>query len=146
MGAASGTAVVMMEQADNYKASWQFMKWFVSADTQVGYAREIESILGSAARLNTANVAAFQRLAWTREELDILVAQWDSTIGVPEVPGGYYTGRNLENAFRHAVNNKANPRQTLIDYIRTINSEINRKRNEFGLGTSIEYEELNGKE
>ena len=146
MGAASGTAVVMMEQADNYKAAWKFMKWFVSADTQVGYAREIESILGAAARLNTANVEAFQRLAWTRDELDILVEQWNHTIGVPEVPGGYYTGRNLENAFRYSVNNKANPRQTLIDYIRTINSEINRKRNEFGLGTSTEYEELHGEE
>ena len=146
MGAASGSAVVMMEQADNYKASWKFMKWFVSADTQVGYAREIESILGAAARLNTANVEAFQRLAWTTDELAVLVEQWNHTIGVPEVPGGYYTGRNLENAFRHAVNNKANPRQTLIDYIRTINSEINRKRNEFGLGTSTEYEELYGKE
>ena len=146
MGAASGTAVVMMEQADNYKAAWKFMKWFVSADTQVGYAREIESILGAAARLNTANVAAFQRLAWTADELAILVEQWNHTIGVPEVPGGYYTGRNLENAFRYSVNNKANPRQTLIDYIRTINSEINRKRSEFGLGTSTEYEELYGEE
>lgn len=163
MGAASGTAVVMMKDkdypdydpldenarkaaAEHYNAGWRFMKWFVSADTQVGYAREVESILGAAARLNTANVEAFSRLAWTQEELNVLLEQWDNTIGVPEVPGGYYTGRNLENAFRYVVNNNENPRQTLSDYIRTINSEIDRKRNEFGLGTSMEYLELMGKE
>lgn len=145
-GAASGTAVVMMEQADNYKAAWKVMKWFVSAETQVGYAREVESILGSAARLNTANVDAFNRLAWTVDELTVLNAQWQQTVGVPEVPGGYYTGRNLENAFRYAVNNNANPRQTLNDYIRTINSEIERKRDEFDLGTLNEYKKIYGEE
>ena len=145
-GAASGSALVMMEQADNYENAWKFMKWFTSADTQVGYAREVESILGSAARLNTANVEAFNRLAWTTAELEVLNGQWVDTIGVPEVPGGYYTGRNLENAFRYVVNNKQNPRTTLTDYIRTINSEINRKRNEFGLGTLAEYESLYGEE
>lgn len=163
MGAASGTAVVIMKDknypvydptdpaervkaAEHYDACWRFTKWFVSTDTQVGYAREVESILGAAARLNTANVEAFKRLAWTQDEINVLVDQWENTIGVPEVPGGYYTGRNLENAFRYVVNNNENPRQTLSDYIRTINSEIDRKRNEFGLGTSTEYQKLYGKE
>lgn len=163
MGAASGTAVVIMKDknypdynpldaaarkaaAEHYDGAWRFTKWFVSADTQTGYAREVESILGAAARLNTANVEAFSRLAWTQDELNVLLAQWENTIGVPEVPGGYYTGRNLENAFRYVVNKNENPRQTLSDYIRTINSEIDRKRAEFGLGTSTEYLELHGKE
>ena len=163
MGAASGTAVVIMKDkdypeynpldeqarkaaAEHYDASWRFVKWFVSAETQTGYAREVESILGAAARLNTANVEAFGNLAWTQDELNVLLEQWENTIGVPEVPGGYYTGRNLENAFRFVVNNNENPRQTLSDYIRTINSEIDRKRNEFGLGTSMEYQSLYGEE
>ena len=145
-GAAGGTAVVMMEQAKNYDNAWKFMKWFVSADTQTGYAREVESILGNAARLNTANIEAFNNLAWTTAELAVLNEQWAHTIGVPEVPGGYYTGRNLENAFRYVVNNNENPRETLTNYIRQINSEINRKRSEFGLGTTSEYESLHGEE
>ena len=153
-GATSGTCLVMMEQPSKlsedekqakYAASWKFMDWFTSADTQVGYAREIEAILGSAARLNTANVEAFDRLAWTKNDLAVLDLQregdenWVGTVGVPEVPGGYYTGRNLENAFRYVVNNNENPRQTLTDYILSINNEINRKREEFGLGTANDY-------
>lgn len=132
-GAASGTAIMMMAQAKNPEGGWNFMKWWTSEDTQVEYAREIEAILGAAARHPTANIKAFERLAWTVEELNILTTQWNVTVGVPEVAGGYYTGRNLENAFRYVVNNNVNPRDTLEDYILIINSEITRKRKEFGL-------------
>jgi len=135
-GAASGTAMVMMKQSTVQDEAWEFMKWWVSEDTQVGYAREIEAILGSAARHPTANIAAFKRLAWTEEEQEVLIKQWSVTVGVPEVPGGYYTGRNLENAFRTVVNNNLNPRDTLNEYIVTINGELNRKRKEFGLGVA----------
>lgn len=137
-GAASGTAVVMMEQTDVEESAWKFMKWWVSKETQVSYAREIEAILGSAARHPTPNKEAFKQLAWTVDEQKVLLEQWEVTVGVPEVPGGYYTGRNLENAFRTVVNNKLNPRETFSDYIITINRELDRKREEFGLATSDE--------
>ena len=126
----------MMETTDNPYEAWAFMDWFTSSDVQVSYAREIEAILGAAARHNTANVSAFNRLAWTEKEKEVLMNQWEQTVGVPEVAGGYYTGRNLENAFREVVNNNLNPRQILSDYILTINSEIDRKREEFGLASS----------
>lgn len=138
-GAASGTAIVMMEQTTVGESAWEFMKWWVSEEAQIGYAREIEAILGSAARHPTPNIEAFKRLAWTIEEQTALISQWGVTVGVPEVPGGYYTGRNLENAFRTVVNNNFNPRDTFEDYIITINRELDRKRAEFGLGTSDDY-------
>ena len=132
-GAASGTAVVMMNNTENPEDSWKFMKWWVSTDIQTSYAREVEAILGSAARHPTANIEAFKRLAWTVDEQEILLEQWGVTVGVPEIAGGYYTGRNLENAFREVVNNNYNPRDTFDQYIQTINKEITRKRQEFGL-------------
>lgn len=135
-GAASGMSLIMMSKTKNPYESWAFMDWFTSADTQVSYAREIEAILGAAARHNTANVYAFTRLAWTEAEKSVLMDQWEETVGVPETAGGYYTGRNLENAFREVVNNNYNPRQILADYILTINGEIDRKREEFGLPSS----------
>lgn len=135
-GATSGSAVVMLQQDEreqDYEAAWDFMRWWVSKDIQTSYARELESILGAAARHNTANVLAFQNLAWTRDEREVLIEQWSKSVGVPEVPGGYYTGRNLENAFREVVNTDSNPRETLQDYITLINNEITKKRKEFGL-------------
>lgn len=132
-GAAGGTAVVMMAQAREKEAAWEFMKWWTSEETQFSYARELESVLGPAARHNTPNIKAFRRMAWTAKEIEVLTTQWKKTVGVPEVPGGYYTGRNLENAFREVVNKDKEPRETLEQYIQIINSEIARKRAEFGL-------------
>jgi len=54
-------------------------------------------------------------------------------MGIPEIAGGYYTGRNLENAFREVVNKNLNPREVLTEYVIKINKEITKKRQEFGL-------------
>ena len=132
-GAASGTAVTMMKQTENPEDAWKLMKWWVSEDTQIAYNREIESIIGTAARHATANTAAFQRLPWNQAELTVLNEQFSYTVGVPEIAGGYYTGRNLENAFRDTVDKKLNPRETFEKYIILIDREIIRKRKEFGL-------------
>ena len=50
-----------------------------------------------------------------------------------QVAGGYYTGRNIENAFRKTVNEDLNPREVLLEYVEQINNEIIKKREEFGL-------------
>ena len=135
-GVAGGSCLILMRGAEDVQGCWEFMKWFVSADVQAQYAREMESILGSAGRHSTANIEAFKTIGWTRSELEVLMEQWNNTVGVPQVPGGYYTGRNLENAFRQVVNNDTNPRETLLEYVETINEELTRKRKEFGLSTS----------
>ena len=132
-GVATSTAVVIMEQARDKDSSWEFLKWWTSTETQYSYARELESILGAAARHNTANIEAFKLLPWSKSEREILVSQWEITVGLPEIAGGYYVGRNLENAIRAVINDDTNPRETFSDYIVLINSEITRKRQEFGL-------------
>src|SRR5690554_723320 len=110
--AASGSAMIMMEQSEVKEEAWEFMKWWLEEETQTAYNREIESIIGTAARHPTPNVEAFLNYPWTVDELEILTEQWRHTVGIPEVAGGYYTGRNLENAFRRVVNNNLNPRET----------------------------------
>jgi len=131
------TAVVIMAQGDghDYTNSWNFVKWWTRTDTQVSYAKEMESILGSAARHNTANRHAVERLAWSSSEIKIITEMWDTAKGIPGVPGGYYIGRNLENSIRAVINNDENPRETFKEYIEQINAEITRKRTEFGLPT-----------
>ena len=139
-GVASGTDAIIMQQSDDYDSSWEFLKWWTSTSVQYSYASELESIMGAAARHNTANIEAFKLLPWNKTERDILLSQWEITFGVPEVPGGYYVGRNLENAIREVINNDANPRETFTEYITLINGEITRKRKEFGLITASDRE------
>ncbi len=89
--------------------------------------------MGASARYATANRTAFEQLSWSAANAAVLRQQWDSVVGTPEVPGGYYTSRHIINAVRKVINNSEDTRETLLDYTRTINNEITKKRKEFGL-------------
>ena len=126
----------MMIATDNEKTkqnAWEFMKWWVSADAQVRFGREMESILGASARYLTANQDAMKQLAWSGKQLKVLQEQMAQTKGFPEIAGGYSTQRHLTNAIRRVINTKEDKRETLLNYARTINEEIRIKRREFGL-------------
>lgn len=133
-----GAGCIILSDAEDKEAAWEFLKWWTSADTQVRYGKELESLMGPAARYATANVEALRSLPWTVEELRKLNEQWQYVKGVPEVPGGYMTGRHLDNAFRKVVYQKKEPRKTLLDYVRVINEELELKRQEFGLETDVQ--------
>lgn len=131
----SGVCSMILKQKDNNKKvmCWEFLKWWGNADTQVRFGREMESVMGASARYATANREAFKQLAWSSSQMEVLEAQWEWTEGINEVAGGYYTFRHIINAVRKVVNDKDDPRETLLDYARTINEEIEKKRLEFGL-------------
>lgn len=131
VSAVSGSMI--LKQTKYPDESWEFLKWWSHVDTQVRFGREMEGILGAAARYPTANKAAMEQLPWTTREYSILLEQWEWTKGIPNVPGSYMTGRHLDNAFRKVINDKANPRETIYDYVQTINQELSKKRREFGL-------------
>lgn len=128
-----GNGVMMLKSAKNKDAAWEFMKWWVNADTQVRFGREMESLMGAAARHPTANIEAARRLPWPVKDYNALAEQRKWVRGNPEVPGGYFTPRHLNNAFRKVINSGEDPRETLLDYVRIINEEIDTKRKEFGL-------------
>lgn len=139
---ASGTGCVMMKQPNRVSseeaqksmdAAWEFMKWWSSAETQTSFGREMEGILGSAARHTTANVKALQQLAWKKSDLNVLMEQWSQVHEIPQIAGSYITGREIENAYRQVINNGYNPREVLYEYAGKIDVEIDRKRTEFGL-------------
>nr|WP_241211431.1 extracellular solute-binding protein [Amphibacillus jilinensis] len=127
------TAAMMLENAENKEAAWQFLKWWTEKETQISFGREMESLLGEAARYPTANIQALEELPWPIEDYNNLESQWQWVRGIPQVPGGYFTGRHIDNAFRRVVNADENPREALADYIRYINDEIEIKRKEFDL-------------
>ena len=131
----TGSATMMIASDDEKvkQNSWEFMKWWAKTETQVQFGREIEALLGSSARYATANRDAFVQLSWSAEDIKVLDAQWEQTVGIREVPGGYYTGRHIGNAIRKVLNDKDDTRETIIDYSIKIDEEIEKKRKEFGL-------------
>lgn len=130
---AAGIASVMLADAGDKEAAWEFLKWWSNADIQLEFGREMEGLMGAAARYPAANIETLELLPWSAEERDKLIQQWKWVTGVPEVPGGYMAGRHLDNAFRRVVFQQAPTRRTLLYFNRIINEEIARKRREVGL-------------
>ena len=131
-----GTASMMLrgaEERGKKEIAWQFLKWWESSEVQSNYASELEAVMGAAARYATANRNTFVTLSWSSDESAALKEQWKSAFGLPEVAGGYYTARHITNAIRKVMNENEDPRETLLDYVITINDELTNKREEFGL-------------
>jgi ABC-type dipeptide/oligopeptide/nickel transport system permease subunit/ABC-type glycerol-3-phosphate transport system substrate-binding protein len=132
------SGAIIMEQSENKQAAWEFLKWWTSEATQLRFGREMESLLGAAARYATANVQAFERLPWRAEERQVLLQQWDWVEGIPPVLGAYYVNRQFDWLFRSVVLQHERAREAVHDYNRPANEEIARKRKEFGLETSLD--------
>ena len=105
----------------------------MSEETQTRYGRELEAILGMGARWNTANVDAFYALPWDARHAQVIRAQLESSEEQLIVPGGYFTGRHIINAWNRVVVNNENARDSLEEAVKDINKELTNKRREFGL-------------
>lgn len=127
------TGAMMLRDAKDKEAAWDFLDWWMSDDTQASYCNEMEAVLGVASKHPTANKNVLSRLPWSASEYKNLAAQFDKLAGTPEVPGGYYISRNFDFAFFDVYNNQYPAAQTMLKYVKTINGEITRKRTEFGL-------------
>ncbi len=131
--AASMSGCVMYANAVDKEASWEFLKWWTRADIQSGYATEIEALQGKSGRWMTANTEAMETIGWTTAEFATIKEGLSWAQGIPEVAGGYYVGRSVDNAIKSVINSGQIPRETLLDYVDDINREIISKRTEFGL-------------
>lgn len=138
--ASTGLACMMMKKTKDKNSSWEFMKWWLSEEIQTQYGKEMEGLMGEAARYPTANVKAFANLPWPTDDYEALEEQFKNVKGIPQVPGSYYTWRNVNNAFYSVVvaedDKLMQPREALNEYVEYIDAEITNKRQEFGMTTA----------
>ncbi len=142
----TGLADIIMANTEHPQECWEFLKWWTDAETQTLYGREMESLMGASARVATANLEALANLSWPIKDYRELIKQFEQVEGIPQVPGGYYTWRNVNNAFYSVTTDSsstgrtqvATPREELMDKIIYVNAEITYKREEFGLPVAEE--------
>ncbi len=125
-------SVAIFKQSKHQKEAWEFLKWWTSAESQVQFGQELEALLGVEARWNTANIEAFQQLPWPEDDLKSLTDQWKYYKEQPYVLGGYFTARNIDNAWNRVVLGGQNIRESLEQGIKDINKELEAKQKEFG--------------
>lgn len=128
-----GTGAVILSESEHKEAAWEFIKWWTSADVQYRYGFEVENILGSSARVATANVEALNKYSWRKSTLNNIMTQWEKVEEIPEVPGGYYVSRVLDQAFWNVTNAGENPKDMLMKWNDVAQTEITRKREQYGI-------------
>jgi len=131
----TASAIVMVTGCKDEEGAWEFMKWHVGPECQASYSNEMVAIIGPSAKQATANISALKSLPWTAEELEQIELQFNNLASIPNYPGSYIIDRYTSFAFLAAYNDGADPVEELQGYITTINKEITRKREEFGLET-----------
>lgn len=127
------TGSIMLDSAKDKEAAWEFMKWWSRDDVKAKYGIALESIMGPASRFTPANIGTLSLLPWSEEEFNALEEARRNVVGIPQLPGSYYTSRAIINAFRSIVYTGEFPRSAMVKQNKFINEEITRKRLEFGL-------------
>ena len=129
--AGSGTGCAIIKTSENKEEAWEFLKWWTRADTQLEYNNNVESILGTIARVTTANLEAFENMSWNEGDIEILLKQRSYIEEIPEVPGSYFVSRSVDQAFWN-VTDKGERAKDMLDKWGTIASnEIKRKIKEY---------------
>ena len=127
------TGTVILSNSDKVKNAWDFVKWWLSENTQDRYGKMLESVAGSSSRYNTANIKAMASVSWEPETRKSMLYQAEHLKEYPEVPGGYFTERLFGFSFRNIVYNNSDVRKSMEQMANDIDSELLNKRKEYAL-------------
>lgn len=129
---ADSTACMIFENTEFEEESWEFLKWWLSSETQLEYANMLESTYGSTYRWNTANHRAFEQLSYPESHKRLILEQWESQKENLRHPANYMVERELSNIWNNVVIS-GDSLVTEIDRATIeVNREIVRKLQEFG--------------
>lgn len=131
ISAGSGTGCSITKLSRDPEKAWKFLKWWTDAETQSKYSNNLESVLGYLGRVPTSNVKALESMNWDSAMLKQLSLQRQNVQEIPEVPGGYYTARGIDQAFWAVVEQGESAPDALLKWGAVVDSEIARKTAEY---------------
>lgn len=127
ISAGGGTACAILKSTKSPENSWEFLKWWTSASTQLAFSNEVEAVLGPTGRVAVSNVETFGNMEWDSDMLGSVLSAWSQVKEVPEYPGSYYLSRSVYQSFWNVVENNMNPKDMLIRYGKQADAEMERK-------------------
>lgn len=128
----SAQACIMFRNTEKPKEAWEFMKWWMSTETQVDFQQQLILNYGLEYLWSSANLEAFKYSPIPDEHKQVILEQWQWLQEPVKLPGSYMQERELSNAWNRIVFDGVNPRVAIDNSIIIINREITRKMEEFG--------------
>lgn len=114
------------------EAAWEYLKWWMSTETQVDFGITLQTTYGEDYIWNSANTEAFSKLPWKSRDKQTILTQMENIQETPRIPGTYMLERELSNAYVAVVTNGGILRTELDAAIKRIDRETERKLKEFG--------------
>ena len=128
----SAQAGLIFANSDQPNEAWQFLKWWVSTETQVDFQQQLILNYGLDYLWNSANLEAFAYSPIPEEHKAVILEQWQWLQEPVKLPGSYMQEREISNAWNQIVFEGVNPRVAIDNAVIIINREISRKMEEFG--------------
>ena len=130
--AGSAQACMIFKNTKNPESSWEFIKWWMSQETQSSFGYQVQALYGKEYMYNSANLRAFGQIPIPSEHKTIALQQWEWMKEIPKTPAGYMLERELSNIWIKIVLQGKNTRAAVDESVIRINKEISRKLEEFG--------------
>jgi len=123
---------MIFKDTEHPAEAWAFLKWWLSAETQLRFANQLQTLYGKEYLWNTANLDAFRQAFWPEEDKQVILEQWRWLKEVPKTPGAYMIERELSNIWNKVVFDGENIQSVVEDAVDVIDKETVRKMEEFG--------------
>ncbi|HQC41077.1 MAG TPA: hypothetical protein PK148_07760, partial [Petrotogaceae bacterium] len=130
--AGSTQACMIFKNTQNPESSWEFIKWWMSRETQSNFGYQVQALYGKEYMYNSANIRAFEQIPIPSEHKSTVLQQWKWMKEIPKTPAGYMLERELSNIWIKIVLQGKNTRAAVDESVIKINKEISRKLEEFG--------------
>ena len=126
-----GSSAIIMEDSDKKEAAWDFIKWWMSDETQAEFAQTLQSKYGSSYIWTSANINAFAELAIPAADRAVILEQWKHTENIRHTPASYMLERSLSDAWYSVVNKHIPVRRALNEAAVSTQQELTIKLQEF---------------
>ena len=126
-----GKTIIIFEKSKRKAEAWDFIKWWMSTETQSKFAADLQATYGPTYLWNSSNMEAFASLAINENDKQIILEQLKYLYQIPQIPATYMVERGISNIWNSCVFNQENLRAAITNYSIEINREIKRKMVEF---------------
>ncbi|MDR2536469.1 MAG: extracellular solute-binding protein [Treponema sp.] len=122
----------IFEASPKKAEAWEFIRWWLSEETQQTYTEKLQNMYGQEFLWISGNVEALKQLPIPERHREQIVKQLGWLQDAPRIPGGYYTEREVSNAFNRIIYDGMDVRSSVDEASVVTNREIRRKLEEFG--------------
>lgn len=123
---------LIMNQSSKKEETWDFLKWWMSAETQLTYSDLLRLTYGPEYLWNTANLDAIEQYTiFSDAHKQVILDQLKNTKETPLIPAYYQVERDLSNARNEVIMSDFTAREALDRAILSSNRAIQKKMREF---------------